>query len=70
MSTTTNTSTPGRRIDNLRTAVGMLDAAKMELHKFTPDMDRAYDFAETAFDSIALMRIQDAAAARNVRAAS
>lgn len=68
MSTTTNTSTPGRRVDNLRTAVGMLDAAKMELHKFTPDMDRAYDFAETAFDVIGLMRIQDAAATRNGRA--
>lgn len=70
MSTTTNTSTTARRVDQLRTAVGMLDAAKMELHKFTPDMDRAYDFAETAFDSIALMRIQDAAATRNGRAAS
>lgn len=64
------TSTPARRVDQLRTAVGMLDAAKMELHKFTPDMDRAYDFTETAFDVIGLMRIQDAAATRNGRAAS
>jgi hypothetical protein len=50
--------------DQLRTTAAMLDACKLELIRFKPDLDRAYDFAERAFDLVGLMRIEQAAADR------
>lgn len=62
MSTTT---TPlSLRINQLRGVIVMLDACKLELNRFKPDLDQAYDFAERAFDNIGLMRIEEAAADR------
>ena len=66
MSTTTTTPP---RITQLRGAIAMLDACKLELNRFKPDFDRAYDFAERAFDNIGLMRIEEAAADRAGKAA-
>jgi hypothetical protein len=54
-------ATTGPRIAQPRVVAGLLEIAKQELHQFTPDMDRAYEFTETAFRLIGLMRIQDAA---------
>jgi hypothetical protein len=52
------------RITQLCIATGYLDIVKQELYQFNPDMDRAYEFTEAAFDLISLMRIKDAAADR------
>lgn len=52
------------RIDQLRTTTALLDACKRELNRFKPDFDRAYEFAERAFDLVGLMRIEQAAADR------
>ena len=57
-----STTTP--RMTQLRGAIAMLDTCKLELSRFTPDFDRAYDFAERAFDLVGLMRIEQAAADR------
>jgi hypothetical protein len=55
------TTTTGPRITQLRVAVGLLEIAKLELHQFNPSMDRTYEFTDTAFDLVGLMRIQVAA---------
>jgi hypothetical protein len=52
------------RITQLRGTIALLDACKLELNRFKPDLDRAYDFAERAFDLVGLMRIEGAAADR------
>jgi hypothetical protein len=58
------TAATGPRITQLRVAAGLLEIGKQELHQFTPDMDRAYEFTDAAFRLIGLMRIQDAATER------
>lgn len=52
------------RITQLRNAAAMLESARLELNRFKPNFDRAYEFAERAFDLIGLMRIEQAAADR------
>lgn len=58
------TSITTARITQLRSTIAMLNACKLELHRFAPDLDRAYDFAERAFDLVGLMRIEEAVADR------
>lgn len=57
------------RATQLRTTNAMLDACKLELGRTSPDFDRAYHFAEHAFDLVGLMRIEQAAADRAGKAA-
>lgn len=52
------------RITQLRSTAAMLEACKLELSRLKPDIDRAYEFAERAFDLVGLMRIEQAAADR------
>ena len=59
-----STTTPSARINQLRGAIAMLEACKLELNRFKPDLDRAYEFAERAFDKIGLIRIEEATADR------
>ena len=62
--------TTAPRITQLRNTIAMLDACKLELNRFNPDIERAIDFAERAFDLVGLMRIEETAADRAEKVAT
>lgn len=50
-------------------AVLLLEVALMELHKVTPDLDRAWETVDRALDHVGTCRILEAAIARDVMGA-